>query len=86
MQKILFFLQVFVFQLDSLNINRRETEARKPPDITLELVEEDTYKLKVNVGGTVNIFTLVKENKNVEVLVAEDNDVIKKVDPEVSKN
>ena len=87
MKKALFFLQFCLFSINCLNVDKKATEEteKKTSEVTLELVNENVYKLTVNIEDKIEHYRLVRENNNVEVLIAEEDDIITKIGPTVRK-
>ena len=85
MKKTLFFLQACLLGTNCLNVDEKATakSEKKTSEVTLELVNENVYKLKVNIEDKIEHYRLVRENNNVEVLIAEEDDVITKMGPTV---
>ena len=87
MKKAIFFLQFCLFSTNCLKVDEKATEQTEKitSEVTLELVNENLYKLKVKIEERVEQYRLVRENNNVEVLIAEDDNVLTKMGPTVRK-
>ena len=87
MKKALVFLQFCLFSTNCLKVDEKATEQTEKitSEVTLELVNENVYKLKVKIEDRVEQYRLVRENNNVEVLIAEDDNVLTKMGPTVRK-
>ena len=91
MQKIFIFLAICLFVTsDGLDVQNRsigikEEDKNTTSEVILEFISDGVYNLKVKLKDSIQEFRLVKEKKDIEVLIAEDEEVINRIEHEVRK-
>ena len=87
MGKIFIFLALSLSSSYSLDVQNRTTLHKQniSSEVILEFVSDGVYDLKVTLENSVKTFRLVKEKKDIEVLIAEDEEVINRIEDEVRK-
>ena len=87
MEKILIFLALSSSSSYCFKVENRTTLhiQNTSSEVNLEFVSDGIYDLKVTLGDSVKTFRLVKVKKDIEVLIAEDKELIKRIEHEVRK-
>ena len=87
MEKIFIFIALTSSSSYCLELqNRTDSHTQSiSSEIILEFVSDGVYDLKVTLEDSVETFRLVKEKKDIEVLIAEDQEVINRIEHEVRK-
>ena len=91
MQKIFIFLAICLFVTsDGLDVQNRSIGIKKEDkntvsEVILEFISDGVYNLEVKIKDSIKDFRLVKEKKDIKVLIAEDEEVINRIDDEVRK-
>ena len=90
MLKILIFLAICSYPTNGLNVQNRsigikEEDKNTTSEVILKFISDGVYNFEVKLKDSIQEFRLVKEKKDIEVLIAEDEEVINRIEDEVRK-